>query len=232
MLVEMKDKIKMLREKQGLTLEDVGRVVGVGKSTVRKWETGDIANMRRDKIAKLAEALHTSPAYLMGWEYDEKETSEEMLALMEQLSLDHANGRDGARAAMLETHGTEGYAHSIRLIDDKHVLLYYHAFDDSRSCNAASEMMKIIEKMTPFEAEHLYLLVEAYTAADKRARQMVDLALDPFLSEATKDWVGSLVPEPMPDAETISLAQQILQDKKAQDSGHVSNGDDGKKKEA
>ena len=93
-------------------------------------------------------------------------------------------------------------------------------------------MMKIIEKMTPFEAEHLYLLVEAYTAADKRARQMVDLALDPFLSEDTKDWVGSLVPEPMPDAETISLAQQILQDKKAQDSGHVSNGDVGKKKEA
>lgn len=66
--MEMKDKIKALREQYGLTLEDVGRAVGVGKSTVRKWETGDIANMRRDKIAKLAAALHTTPAYLMGWE--------------------------------------------------------------------------------------------------------------------------------------------------------------------
>lgn len=66
--MEMKDKIKTLREQQGLTLEEVGNIVGVGKSTVRKWETGAIANMRRDKITKIAEALHTTPAYLMGWE--------------------------------------------------------------------------------------------------------------------------------------------------------------------
>lgn len=62
------DKIRELRLSQGLTLEQVGNVVGVGKSTVRKWETGVIANMRRDKIAKLAEALNTTPAYLMGWD--------------------------------------------------------------------------------------------------------------------------------------------------------------------
>lgn len=61
-------KIKTLRSEHGLTLEQVAQQVGVGKSTVRKWETGQIANMRRDKIAKLAEALHTTPAYLMGWE--------------------------------------------------------------------------------------------------------------------------------------------------------------------
>ena len=65
------EKIKRLREKHGLTLEQVGAAVGVGKSTVRKWETGMIANMRRDKIASLAAALHTTPAYLMGWEEDE-----------------------------------------------------------------------------------------------------------------------------------------------------------------
>lgn len=65
---DMASKIKYLRTLHGLTLEDVATVVGVGKSTVRKWETGMIANMRRDKIAMLAEALHTTPAYLMGWE--------------------------------------------------------------------------------------------------------------------------------------------------------------------
>lgn len=63
----MSDKIKELRISQNLTLEQVGDVVGVGKSTVRKWETGMIANMRRDKIALLAQALHTTPEYLMGW---------------------------------------------------------------------------------------------------------------------------------------------------------------------
>lgn len=66
--MDFSEKIKSLRLERGLTLEEVGKRVGVGKSTVRKWETGAIANMRRDKIAKLAEALNTTPGYLMGWE--------------------------------------------------------------------------------------------------------------------------------------------------------------------
>lgn len=68
--MDMTEKIKYHREKLGLTLEELGKRVGVGKSTVRKWETGIIANMRRDKIEKVAIALNISPAYLMGWEDD------------------------------------------------------------------------------------------------------------------------------------------------------------------
>ena len=73
----MAQRIKALRQEKGLTLEQVADVVGVGKSTVRKWETGMIANMRRDKIADLAKALGTTPAYLMGWKEEkiEKESS-------------------------------------------------------------------------------------------------------------------------------------------------------------
>ena len=65
---ELSRKIKQLRLAKGMTLEQVADIVGVGKSTVRKWETGMIANMKRDKIALLAQALSTTPAYLMGWE--------------------------------------------------------------------------------------------------------------------------------------------------------------------
>lgn len=65
--MELQDKIRQLRLEKGMTLEEVGKKVGVGKSTVRKWESGDIKNMRRDKIALLARALDVSPAYLMGW---------------------------------------------------------------------------------------------------------------------------------------------------------------------
>ncbi|MGN8885942.1 helix-turn-helix domain-containing protein [Blautia sp. HCP28S3_G10] len=63
----MGTRIKNLRLENNMTLEELGNKVGVGKSTVRKWENGMIANMRRDKIAKLADALNVSPAYLMGW---------------------------------------------------------------------------------------------------------------------------------------------------------------------
>lgn len=65
--MEMGQKIKKIREEKGMTLEELGNKVGVGKSTVRKWENGMIANMRRDKIAKLANALGCSASYLMGW---------------------------------------------------------------------------------------------------------------------------------------------------------------------
>lgn len=66
--MEMGQKIKQMREEKGMTLEELGNRVGVGKSTVRKWENGMIANMRRDKISKLADALGCSPSYLMGWD--------------------------------------------------------------------------------------------------------------------------------------------------------------------
>jgi repressor LexA len=64
----MAQKIKELRKQRNMTLEEVANIVGVGKSTVRKWETGMIANMKRDKIADLAKALGTTPAFLMGWD--------------------------------------------------------------------------------------------------------------------------------------------------------------------
>ena len=64
----MKPDIKSRRIELNLTLEQVGDLVGVGKSTVRKWETGDIENMKRDKIVKLAKALRVSPSYIMGIE--------------------------------------------------------------------------------------------------------------------------------------------------------------------
>ena len=95
---EMAKRIKELRKAKGLTLEQVADVVGVGKSTVRKWETGMIANMRRDKIADLAKALGTTPAYLMGWKEEETkkvpderqltEAEKKMLELFRKLPAD------------------------------------------------------------------------------------------------------------------------------------------------
>lgn len=67
-MLSIAEKISTLRAQRGLTLEEVGAIVGVGKSTVRKWEKGLIKNMRRDKIALLAKALGVTPAYLLNWD--------------------------------------------------------------------------------------------------------------------------------------------------------------------
>ena len=76
---DMAKRIRELRRERGYTLEKIAKDVGVGKSTVRKWETGIIANMRRDKIAALAQSLNTTPAYLMGW--DEESVSDDTKAI-------------------------------------------------------------------------------------------------------------------------------------------------------
>lgn len=64
--MDTKDILKRKRLELGLTYEELGSLVGVGKSTVRKWETGMIDNMRRDNIVALSKALNISPITLMG----------------------------------------------------------------------------------------------------------------------------------------------------------------------
>ena len=63
-----KENIKARRLELGLTTDDVAKIVGVSNATISRWETGAISNQRRDKLQLLAQALHTTPAELMGWE--------------------------------------------------------------------------------------------------------------------------------------------------------------------
>lgn len=53
--------IKRKRLEKGLTLEKVAKSVGVGKSTVSKWERGAILNMKKDKIDALSLILGIDP---------------------------------------------------------------------------------------------------------------------------------------------------------------------------
>ncbi len=76
--MEIKDIIKKRREELNLTYEQLGNMVGVGKSTVRKWETGMIENMRRDNIIALSKALNISPAEIMGWTDNSKNQQKEL----------------------------------------------------------------------------------------------------------------------------------------------------------
>ena len=63
--MNIKDYLYTRRKELNLTLEEVATHVGVSKSTVKKWETGFIKNMRRDKMALLAEVLQVPPTALL-----------------------------------------------------------------------------------------------------------------------------------------------------------------------
>lgn len=64
--MDMGEIIRNRRHELGLTLEQVGDKVGVGKSTVRKWETGHIKNIRIDNIMALSKTLDISPIDIVG----------------------------------------------------------------------------------------------------------------------------------------------------------------------
>ena len=62
------ERIRALRIQKGMSQEELGNRVGLKKAAINKYETGVVVNLKRSVIAKLADALQTSPAYLMGWE--------------------------------------------------------------------------------------------------------------------------------------------------------------------
>ena len=63
----LSENIKRLRHKRRMTLEELAYAIGTSRQTVHRYENGTIANIPREKIELLAQALGTTPSALMGW---------------------------------------------------------------------------------------------------------------------------------------------------------------------
>lgn len=62
----MKDRRKAI----GLSAEKLADILGVSPATIYRYENGDIEKVPGDRLGPIANALQTTPAYLMGWESD------------------------------------------------------------------------------------------------------------------------------------------------------------------
>ena len=71
--MEFKDILKQQRIAHGFTQEELGKMVGLQKAAIYKYENGLLINPKRSLIKKLAEIFNVSPAYMMGIEDEEKE---------------------------------------------------------------------------------------------------------------------------------------------------------------
>lgn len=60
--------IRALRIKKGLSQEELGKMIGVQRAAINKYEKGLVVNFKRATIAKLATVLDVTPTELMGWE--------------------------------------------------------------------------------------------------------------------------------------------------------------------
>ncbi|MCD7802551.1 MAG: helix-turn-helix domain-containing protein [Clostridiales bacterium] len=64
------DRIKQRRKDLGLSADEVADMLQVSRATIYRYESADISNMGIDKLVPLAQALQTTPAFLMEWTDD------------------------------------------------------------------------------------------------------------------------------------------------------------------
>lgn len=66
-------RIRIMRLQQGLSIDDLAYRLGKNRTTIYRYESGDIENLPLGILDSLANALNTTPAYLMGWEIPNNE---------------------------------------------------------------------------------------------------------------------------------------------------------------
>ena len=62
------ERIKETRTKIGLSADELAEKIGKNRTTVFRYENGDIGNLPIEIVSAIAKALGTSPIYLMGWD--------------------------------------------------------------------------------------------------------------------------------------------------------------------
>lgn len=68
------DRIRQRRLELGYSFQDLANLTHMSKSTLQRYETGGIKNLPLDKLKILAQALQTTPEWIMGWDLlDEKQ---------------------------------------------------------------------------------------------------------------------------------------------------------------
>ena len=73
-------RIKQRREELGLSQEELAKKIGYkSRSTINKIEMG-INDITQTKILAFANALQTTPAYLMGWETETEHKKEDAIS--------------------------------------------------------------------------------------------------------------------------------------------------------
>lgn len=83
-------RIKQRRKELKMSADELGKRLGKDRSTIYRYEKGDIENLPLDILEPIAAALQTTPQYLMGWEKVQKKNdvlSDIVLKMNEDMEL-------------------------------------------------------------------------------------------------------------------------------------------------
>ena len=79
----MGERIRALRKQHDLTQEALGKMIGVQKSAIRKYEKGEVENIPRSSLKIMADYFGVKPSYLMGFD----EATERELQLQKEVEV-------------------------------------------------------------------------------------------------------------------------------------------------
>ena len=69
---KLSQKLRSLREKEGLSLEETGRQVGIHRATLCRYESGELPGVNHENIISICKLFGITPNELFGWEEETK----------------------------------------------------------------------------------------------------------------------------------------------------------------
>lgn len=76
---ETAKRIRDIRKQKGISAEELAEKIGMNRATYYRYESGDLKNLKFDKIQKIADALDVYPADLVVWEEEKPDLNEDEL---------------------------------------------------------------------------------------------------------------------------------------------------------
>lgn len=77
-------KIKQRRQEMSISVGELSQKLNVSRTTIYRYEKGEISKMPTETLEKIARILNTTPAYFMGWN-DSPEVKSNILSIYNQL---------------------------------------------------------------------------------------------------------------------------------------------------
>lgn len=187
---EIARRIKLRREDLGLTLDEVAQVVGVDKSTVMRYENGNIVRPKIPVLHSIANALDVRPEWLLGksdqmededsWNWDGSYLKE--LRERKSLSIEEAALRLGISSSRYRSIESSSNRPTVPLLISMAEVFYtsvdlllhleYALPDDSTSSGFTKKDTRMIL---------------AYHRASSEIQRVVDLTLSPYEHEKEKE---------------------------------------------
>ena len=78
--ISIGDRIKARRKELKMSVDDLAKRINKSRATVYRYENGDIEKLPTDVLYPLADALLTTPQFLMGWSSDPRRQKRKFIA--------------------------------------------------------------------------------------------------------------------------------------------------------